>query len=588
MKNKRSYSLTKLISGAFLTLFVVMVVLACVFSFYFFKSTFQRTISIYQSSAENDASAVSDLLDSARHQLDWIVSELKNSSIESETDSYDRLIRYESLTNSINSTLRVSEILDAILILPRNTDLLIEAHSMPEDRFLAFVNSYSGHVIPSSAYPLLFPNDNTGEKTHLVLYSQVKKLNTNALSSITIATVYVSIPTEKLITTASSENRHILCYERGSSLSPVISDGFEDGFDITSFDLSNIERSYIRFGSRAYFLINMAVPDSNFHLLTLIPLSDLFGKLWHLIIIVAAFIIALLLLTLFGIRFVLERMHAPMNSLVKDIQTVVAGNENFRLPGSPAQEVTEISNSVNQMLDELQKRNALIQETRENIRELQLLHKESQLQALQSQINPHFLYNTLGCIRSLAMKNQVAQISDILNSIIMIYRYSASQSSTSTIRDEFSCCEHYANIMKYRFGNRYIFRLQMEPGLEGVQVPRMILQPLIENSVNHGYSEAAGNGIIEVFACRSQEDFITLSVKDYGRGIASADLAKLCEQIRGEQLPDDQNEHIGLRNVHQRIRRSFGEPYGMKIESEKGVFTEVLITIPFQEGGKVE
>lgn len=580
MKSKRSYSLTKLISGAFLTLFIVMVILACFYAAFFFRSTYQRTISIYQKTEEDDASTIAERLQSAERQLEWIVSELKNSSIESETDSYDRLIRYGSLSDSVNSALRVSEIMDSILILPKNTDLLIEAHSMPESRFLSFVDSYSGRTGSSSAYPDFLTDQETGEITHLVLYSQVKKLNTNALSSLPVATVYMTIPAENLVSMISSDNPHILCYARGRTLSPIISEGLEEDFDLRSSDLSDPESAFVRYGSKTYFLILTPIPETSFRLITLIPFSDLFGRIWHVIIFIVAFIIALLLLTVFGIRFILERMHVPMNNLVKDIQTVGSGNEHYRLPDSPAQEVTEISKSVNQMLDELQKRNALIQKTRENIRELQLLHKESQLQALQSQINPHFLYNTLGCVRSLAMKNQTDQISDIVNSIIMIYRYSASRSSTSTIRDEFSCCEHYANIMRYRFGNRYTFQLQMQPSLESVLVPRMILQPLLENAVNHGYSEAGGNGIVEVRADTTPEGLITLSVKDYGRGIAPDLLEALLQHIRSDQIPDDVVEHIGLRNVHQRIRRTFGDPYGMKIESEPGVYTKVQITIP--------
>lgn|GEM_PF-2544754 len=580
MKSDRSYSLTRLISLTLFLLFFTVVILSTVYSVYFFRSSYQRTVSIYEKAAEDDAAAVSDLLSSVSNQLGWIVSELKNSSIESETEPYDRVIHYEALSDSINSALRVSEVIDSILIFPKNTDLLIEAHSMPEDRFLSFVDSYSDRLISSSFSQSFLSDPETGERTHLLYSSQVKKLNTNALSSIPVATVYVTVPIGNLMSKVSSGNGHILCYERGRTLIPFVSDGLAEDFDLEEFSVPDPDQSSIRIGAGRYNLIRTDVGGTDFQLLTLIPYGDLSGRAFRIAAIISVVLLGLLALTLFGVRYITRRMHVPVNNLVREIKTIGSQDEDYRLPDSPAKELTEISMSVNQMLDELQQRNELIRETRENLSELQLLHKESQLRALQSQINPHFLYNTLGCIRSLAMKNETDKISDILNSIITIYRYGASGSSLSTVGKEFDCCGHYANIMRYRFGNRYTFRFSLDPRLESVQVPRMILQPLLENAVNHGYGEATKSGIVEVKASSAPDGTVTLSVKDYGCGIGPEELVKLENSILRDPDPSDPNEQIGMRNVHQRIRRMFGDGYGMKIESVKDGYTEVSVSFP--------
>ncbi|MBQ3487031.1 MAG: histidine kinase, partial [Clostridia bacterium] len=287
----------------------------------------------------------------------------------------------------------------------------------------------------------------------------------------------------------------------------------------------------------------------------------------------------LLILTVLGIRSTSRWMHAPINRLVKDIRHVSEGPGSVRLRDSMASEITEISRSVNLMLDELEDRNEELLRTQANVRELQLLHKDTQLRALQAQINPHFLYNTLECVRSIAFAYRVEEISDILDSIIQIYRYSASDVTEGTVRSEFDCCESYANVIGYRFGSKYQIEMSVEPGVEDTPIPRMAMQPLLENAINHGYAKTDRGGTVRITARRSGDGAVLIRVRDDGCGISPQALAELREQI-GNMEHQEEAGPIGLRNVHRRLRRSYGEGFGLELESAEGVYTEVTLRIP--------
>ena len=210
---------------------------------------------------------------------------------------------------------------------------------------------------------------------------------------------------------------------------------------------------------------------------------------------------------------------------------------------------------------------------------MQLLNRESQLRSLQAQINPHFLYNTLECIRSISQHYGVGEISKIISGMIRIYRYSASHVSQGTVESEFSCADAYAQIVQVRYEGRYNIVLDADPDLHNYHMPKMILQPLIENAVNHGLIYRYTDGEVRVTAREAAGD-ILVTVADNGKGMKPEELLALRERLEQGILTESKKDSIGLNNVHLRIRKTFGASYGVQVESREDEGTTVYIRFP--------
>ena len=210
---------------------------------------------------------------------------------------------------------------------------------------------------------------------------------------------------------------------------------------------------------------------------------------------------------------------------------------------------------------------------------MQLLNRESQLRSLQAQINPHFLYNTLECIRSISQYYGVSEVSKIISGMIHIYRYSASNVVEGTLQSEFACAEAYAQIVQVRYEGRYEVELEPEESLRDSYMPKMILQPLIENAVSHGLAKRFSGGRVRVTARREGEE-VLITVWDNGEGIPEADLEELRRRLERDMDTEGREGSIGLHNVHARIWKTFGGGYGVTIDSREGEGTSVYVRFP--------
>lgn len=207
--------------------------------------------------------------------------------------------------------------------------------------------------------------------------------------------------------------------------------------------------------------------------------------------------------------------------------------------------------------------------------------RNAQLRALQAQINPHFIYNTLQAIGGMALKHEVPGIYEVTLNLIDIMRYSLNFSKDRVrLGDELKYLQSYLQIQNLRFGKRLNLAFDAPEECFEYLVPKLILQPLVENCFEHGLSERAGRWIVTIRAVVSGEDLL-LSVTDNGVGIPPEKL----EQIRatlesGTELSLRGAEHIGLTNVNARIRLMFGgEDYGLTIDSDPDTGTSITVRL---------
>mgnify|MGYP002480033290 CR=1 FL=1 len=206
--------------------------------------------------------------------------------------------------------------------------------------------------------------------------------------------------------------------------------------------------------------------------------------------------------------------------------------------------------------------------------------KALELMALQSQINPHFLYNTLHTIswKAIALTKKPNEVSVMIENLSTILKYALSNSAQSVILDEeifYTMC--YVNIQSVRYRNKFRVIWKYDEDLSRVRVIKLMLQPLIENSIYHGIKEKEGSGTIVIRIARVDR-LLKFWVIDDGVGMDAATLRKVKETLGSEKGTVD--EHIGLYNVNKRLILTYGEEYGLKIRSKPGVGTAIYFKIP--------
>lgn len=214
--------------------------------------------------------------------------------------------------------------------------------------------------------------------------------------------------------------------------------------------------------------------------------------------------------------------------------------------------------------------------------------EKAEIISLQSQINPHFLYNTLEGIRSEALINGDEAAATMTEALANYFRYNISKKKDIvTVGEELDNIDNYIRIQQRRFGAKIAYEIEYDTDQEEVRearIPKLTLQPLVENSIYHGLEKKADKGTVRVYVVTTQ-DRIVLRVTDDGPGMSRAALEEVERNLRGDGPPLEEGSRerhggIALANVHRRIRMLYGNAYGLTISSALGVGTEAEITIP--------
>ncbi len=258
----------------------------------------------------------------------------------------------------------------------------------------------------------------------------------------------------------------------------------------------------------------------------------------------------------------------PVRSLSKAMKSFEQGDYSVRLNPKGSDEMGQLMQSFNYMADEI---DLLINQ----VLGVTLAQREAEIMALEAQINPHFLYNTLDSIQWMLIKENQFEIAQVVVSLGKIFRYSIDRDKRLVpLVNEAEYAQHYLNIQKYRLDERLMYNISLQQDLYAYLVPRLILQPLIENAILHGSDDAAAISVD--VAARREGDSLVIEVRDYGKGMSEEKLAQVKDMIES----DHPSSHLGLRNVHRRLRLQFGEPYGLTIESGDDAGCSVTLRVP--------
>ena len=265
----------------------------------------------------------------------------------------------------------------------------------------------------------------------------------------------------------------------------------------------------------------------------------------------------------------------PIHGLVKAMQDFEKNAEAFSYtPEGGTKEVVELSQSFEHMVGQ-------IQELMSQVRNEEITLRKTELKALQAQINPHFLYNTLFSVKTLIDLQRYQMASNMFQSLIDFYVISLNHGKERvTIRKELEVINHYLSILKIRYNESFEWLVNVDEDILDCEILTLTLQPLVENAVQHGIKNKTEKGMIDISGC-SLEGTIILTVWDNGEGISPETLEVLENDINEKELQDKkENPHFGLWNSNQRLKLYFGEEYGIQMESEKGKYTSVTVRIP--------
>ena len=267
---------------------------------------------------------------------------------------------------------------------------------------------------------------------------------------------------------------------------------------------------------------------------------------------------------LIGIWFVLRLWIKPLRDLQATILKVGSGHSDLRANETGSPELVDLARQFNIMLDRIDQLMIAVKEEEQNVRRYEL-------QALSSQINPHFLYNTLDTIVWMAEFNDSKRVVEVTKSLAKYFRLALNQGHEQiSLKDEIDHVRQYLFIQKQRYGGKLQYEIDELSAYDNYQIPKLILQPLVENAIYHGIKEMNRQGRIRVSVSENDTQLI-VSIYDNGRGFVASETTNATLVRLGG---------VGLKNVNQRLQLQFGKSYHMEIKSEENTYTEIRLYFP--------
>lgn len=322
---------------------------------------------------------------------------------------------------------------------------------------------------------------------------------------------------------------------------------------------------------RRYTHVTNQIPETDWKLISVIDSKILlaeFNKIEQMIII--TMLALFLLFHIFSGMFLKQIVH-PVNELIQGLKQVENGSLDVHISICGQSEIRTMIHSFNQMVRRLK---ISIYDNEKN----QQKKHEAEIRALQSQINPHFLVNTLSSIRFMAQVSKFDGIKNMAEALMKILSCSFRQNASFySVKEEIEVLECYIFLMKVRYSDGFEYMLDIQEECMNVQIPRLILQPIVENCIVHGFCEMEDIGQISL-RVYSEGSNLYINIEDNGKGITEERI----EEIFHPKEDNEDNYNIGISNVYNRLKLNYGDLCEMKIESQIDCYTKTTIKIPIK------
>ncbi|SMG55698.1 cache domain-containing sensor histidine kinase [Paenibacillus aquistagni] len=354
--------------------------------------------------------------------------------------------------------------------------------------------------------------------------------------------------------------------------------------------LTNHDEQELQWDGRTYMAKGEYLPELKSSIVSIIPkdvlMRDLnFIRIFFSIIFVLGGIVMLVLFAILTNNILL-----PLKKLMMYMNTIKHGNLDKLKHGIDLDgyvEITVMANEFNKMMNQIDMLTKELLDANTALLGAELERKQAELSYLRSQINPHFLYNTLEMIKGMAAVKGAQEIRASAAALASIFRYSIKGDGMVPLQTELSIIESYLHIQRLRFGSRFHVELDAEEAALDCLVPKMILQPIVENAVYHGLELKEKQGLLRIQAVKSTADDLILIVEDDGVGMEPDRLEWLKSMLLEspqDLLSGKGKGSIGFANVNARIKLMYGSKYGLAVRSVAGKGTWVQLTLSAKAG----
>lgn len=347
--------------------------------------------------------------------------------------------------------------------------------------------------------------------------------------------------------------------------------------DIDMKELSEILEQYpensfrIRLGGTKYLITKERMDSTGWYLINILPYSWLLSDLWKISMVIVLAVAGTLVVTLLSLDRILTNVIQPLKKLERHMARVTIENMNEQVNITTDDEIGHLAGNFNSMLER-------IENLKEQVVEEQEDKRRYELQALQAQINPHFLYNTLDSIIWMA-ETQDSNIVAMTEALAKLFRISLNKGNEEILlKKEIEHVKNYLIIQSMRYADKFTFEICVEPEVEKCRIIKLILQPIVENCIYHGIKKKRGSGHIRIRAFREECNLI-IKVEDDGCGISQ----EMCRKMLSYEVEPENisGSGIGVKNVNERIQLRFGKEYGLSYQSEEGKGTTVTYLLPY-------
>jgi len=422
-----------------------------------------------------------------------------------------------------------------------------------------------------------FPNSYTNNYEDRVCTSMGKAiLDKNAqIIGYIVIDIYRNIFLDKLIS-SSNDSIHYLLLDDDNRLLLDSTGLYGEGFRIKKDQKDNLERGHlplsIEHGSKI-FSASKQSEHFGFSLYSFMKVED-YNKSTTLLIEISLITATVAMIVCFVTAGILaRRLYHPINVIVDHMGKITNGDLSIRMKETdkPKDELTILAKGFNQMLDYI---NYLMEKVVEQTRR----QKNAEMKALQAQISPHFLYNMLNEIKALAKMGRTQDISNFVINLGKLLRHSISnQEKFVTVEEDMVFINAYLELQKIRYENSYQVIVDVHEDILQCKIQNLILQPIIENAILHGIDNSRTDQYIKLCGYREGESKVVFEIFDNGIGFDENYMQYINNVDSSASLYGGQ----GIENVQKRLILTYGDEYGLRIESKKGLYTKVIITIPY-------
>ena len=423
----------------------------------------------------------------------------------------------------------------------------------------------------------------------LSLVKDIEELDTEHLSRSQLGIIKLDVAMKRLFVPAATNSEENATYDvivyknEGEDAKILYQTLKENGSEILKKYWSDTAKEETGANSEGlidtYTVAGQTLEDYGLNLLFLFDNQDSLEKRAEIIETILPLLLLLMIAVTGVIYWYSEDFSSRVELLVKKFRRAETGDLSVSEKISGTDEIAVLDQQFNRMLGKLDQliKTSYVQK---------LENKEAQLKNLQLQINPHFLYNTLETISSIAAVKQVFVVCDICGKLGEIFRYSLGKNYGELVplEQEMTHIKNYMFIQKIRYGDRLQVFYNIDVDAAHVYIPRFILQPIVENAISHGLSNLTSVGTLEVSAFE-KKDRLYIEIEDDGEGMVREKVAEITRFINTAK-PVEGKKNIGIRNVNQRIKLAYGEAYGITIRSAPYQGSRFTIQLPIMRKGE--